>query len=218
MNNYCHLFALLAMTSLLAVPHEVYGAPGGYGYGGYGYLGPTGGYGNNGSEAAQLTAEANRWLADAGEEGLVLVKEDTETGFDKQFGTQFRYAGDGYDLTFLMNEDIAAEDLTLEGLRTGFNGFVVNRLPLPGFQGIEGWEIRPLTPSSSFTTGVEFVSFSDGIVKLRVKTSFFAIYGIDRRVEVLEDAPTPEGAFFEVRKSFPLDLTLTASLSRFIEI
>lgn len=168
---------------------------------------------NDVSEAKQLTAEANRWLDNAGDAGLVLVKEESGTGFVKQSGLQFRYKSGDYAVSIGMDGDIAAEDLTLDILRTRFSFFVIDSLPLPGFQDLEGWEVIPRTPVSSFSEGVEFVSFADGKVSLRVKTSFFAIYGIDTRVLVPADAPSPKGSFFSVRRPFSLDLTLTATIS-----
>lgn len=165
------------------------------------------------SEADQLTAEAKKWLAEAGEAGLLLVEDGSQGSFVKQFGTQFSYTAGAYAVSFGMNKDIAASDLTLELLQREFRYFSIESLPLPGFQGLDGWEVFPQTPSSSFSEGVQFVSLLDGVLTIRVKTSFFQIYGFDTRVDVPADAGAPEGSFFSVQRTFPLDLTLTAPIS-----
>ena len=87
----------------------------------------------------------------------------------------------------------------------------LDRIPTPGLD-VKGWDIRPRTPVSSFSKGVEFLSYKDGIVKVRIKTNFFALYGRDPSVLVPADAPSPAGSYFQIRKGFPLDLTLAAPL------
>ena len=73
-------------------------------------------------------------------------------------------------------------------------------------------DIKPRTPVSSFTDGVEFLSYKNGVIKLRIKTHFFAIYGRDPSVRVPADARAPAGSYFQIRRRFPLDLTLEAPL------
>lgn len=159
---------------------------------------------NDVSEAKQLTAEANRWLDSTGDAGLVLVQKES-AGFVKQSGRQFRYKSGDCPVSIGMGGDIAAEDLTLDILRTRFSFVGTDSLPLPGFQSLEGWEVFPQTPVSSFSEGVEFVSFADRTVSLRVKTIFFAIYGRDTRDLVPADALSPADYFFNVWRPFPLD-------------
>ncbi len=93
----------------------------------------------------------------------------------------------------------------------GFTRVALDKLPMAGLD-VKGWEIKPQTPVSSFNKGVEFLSYKDGIVKVRIKTSFYAIYGRNPNVLVPADAPSPKGSYFQIRKGFPLDLTLEAPL------
>lgn len=173
------------------------------------------------SEAVRLTAEANRWLDNAGEAGLVLVKEEDGVGFEQRIGgftsnfSSFEYSSEGYRVSFGLRGEGSAQNLTLDTLRSNFRYFVVDMLPLPGFEYIPGWDVSPRTPISSFSEGVDFLSFSNGRVRLRVRTSFYAIYGYNSLMNFppIADAPARDGSYFTVEKSFPLDLTLTTSIS-----
>lgn len=54
------------------------------------------------------------------------------------------------------------------------------------------------------------MDFTGGLATFRVQTEFFAIGGRDPTVSVPADAPSPPGSFFQLRRKFPLDLTLSA--------
>ena len=69
---------------------------------------------------------------------------------------------------------------------------------------------RTQTSTSSVKKGVKILAYRDGKIKLRVRTKFFALYGRDPSVVVPADAPAPLGSYFQIRKEFPLDLTLEA--------
>ena len=49
--------------------------------------------------------------------------------------------------------------------------------------------------------GVEILAFSGGRMKLRIKSSFFAIYGRKTSVSVPADAASPPGTYFQVIQS-----------------
>ena len=85
----------------------------------------------------------------------------------------------------------------------------LNSLPTPGLK-LPGWEVRPQTPTSSVKKGGEILAYGNGKIKLRVRTKFFALYGRDPSVLVPADASAPSGSYFQIRKEFPLDLTLEA--------
>ena len=53
----------------------------------------------------------------------------------------------------------------------------LDKVPTPGLEVI-GWEIKPMTPVSSFQNGVEIRSYENGIATISVKTSCFCLYGI----------------------------------------
>lgn len=166
------------------------------------------------AEAARKASE--KWLAGLGKKGLVLSQRGKEHGFvaRKVIGRKsvmLLFQKPGWYVNLGFSEAISA-DTPLETIRSRFKYIALDRLPTPGLE-LQGWEIRPQTPVSSFKKGVEIVGFRDGMLQLRVKTRFFALYGRDPSVLVPADAPTPKSAYFQIRQSFPLDLTLEAPLS-----
>ena len=155
---------------------------------------------------------AAKWLQGLGEKGLV-IDEKLKEGFvgEKVVGCNSTYyvlSKEGWFVTLGFDGQFD-KNSTLKQLKSGFKYIALDRLPTPGLdQG--GWNIRPQTPISSFKDGVEIVDFKDGKITLHVKTKFFALYGNDPSVIVPADAPSPEGSYFQIRKSFPLDLKLVA--------
>ncbi|MDA1201787.1 MAG: GntR family transcriptional regulator [Planctomycetota bacterium] len=168
--------------------------------------------------AAEAEATAAAWLGRLGDPGLVLDAKLAEPGFvvrqaDSAIGriTKFELDQAGYRLSFAFRGEhtAAAPPATL---RAAFWHAVIDRVPTPGLD-LPGWETRPLTPVSSFDQGVELVDLAAGRATFRVKTEFFAISGRDPTVLVPADAPAPPGSFFQLRRSFPLDLTISAPVS-----
>jgi len=165
--------------------------------------------------AAEAEKATQAWLDGLGKKGLVLVETDKTNGFKSRMvgGTGnsmnvFRKPGWYINLMF---KGRITPDMDAATLQKKFTRVALDKLPTPGLA-VKGWDIKPRTPVSSFTNGVEFVSYKDGIVKVRIKTNFFALYGRDPSVLVPADARSPEGSYFQIRKSFPLDLTLEAPL------
>jgi hypothetical protein len=164
-------------------------------------------------EEAEKAAAA--WLEGLGESGLVITETDKANGFKGRMvsGTGssmnvFQKPGWYINLGF---KGKITRDMDLAAVKKKFKYVALDRLPTPGLD-ISGWEIRPRTPVSSFNKGVQFLSYKDGIVKLRIKTNFFALYGRDPSVLVPADSGSPAGSYFQIRKSFPLDLTLEVPL------
>jgi len=165
----------------------------------------------------QAKQAAEKWLTGLGDKGLVIRHSiDKEHGFIVKHApsavgriTKFSYQQPGWWITFTFKGEHTA-DTPIATLRKQFWFCTVDRIVTPGLK-IPGWEVRPRTPSSSFSKGVELVSMQQGKAKFRVKTSFFALYGRNPNVLVPADAPSPAGTYFQVRKSFPLDLTIEGS-------
>jgi hypothetical protein len=161
--------------------------------------------------AKEAQAAAAKWLAGLGEKGLVLVEEDTETGFAGRGiagskSTMFVLQKPGWYVNLGFSGVISA-DTPVKTMRKRFKYVALNRLPTPGLD-VPGWEIKPRTPVSSFRDGVEILGYKNGKIHVRVRTSFFALSGRDPSVLVPADAPMPEGSYFQIRQKFPLDLTL----------
>ena len=168
--------------------------------------------------AAEAEAAAAAWLDRLGDPGLVLDAKLAGPGFvvrqgDSAIGriTKFELDQDGYRLSFAFRGEhtAATPPATLRGQ---FWQAVIDRVPTPGLD-LPGWETRPLTPVSSFDRGVELVDLTAGRATFRVNTEFFAISGRDPTVLVPADAPAPPGSFFQLRRNFPLDLTISAPVS-----
>jgi hypothetical protein len=167
-----------------------------------------------GSEAQ---AAAAKWLDGLGAKGLILNQAVTERGFvvthgDSAVGrvTKFDFQQAGILVSLAFRGELSAET-PLKTLNENFWYVALERLPTPGLA-LPGWEVRPQTPTSSVEKGVEVLQYGDGKIKLRVRTKFFALYGRDPSILVPADAPSPPGSYFQIRKEFPLDLTLEAPL------
>ena len=166
--------------------------------------------------AETASKAAAEWLAGLGEKGLVLSEGEKKHKFvgRKIAGSQsvmFVFEKPGWYVTLGFSGAISAST-DVNTVRARLKYVALDRLPTPGLE-VKGWEIKPRTPVSSFKRGVEIVEFRDGVIKLRIKTQFFALYGRDPGVLVPADASMPKSAYFQIRQAFPLDLTLEAPIS-----
>ncbi len=163
-------------------------------------------------------ATAVKWLDSLGKKGLVLSEEVKKGGFVVTHApsgvgriTKFSFQQEGWWVSFAFKGEHTADTPT-KTLQKNFWYVALDRLPTPGLN-LPGWDIRPRTPTSSIREGVEVLAYGDGKIKLRVQTKFFALYGRDPSVLVPADAPSPPGSYFQIRRSFPLDLTIEAPFS-----
>jgi predicted secreted protein len=161
-------------------------------------------------------SRAAAWLEGLGDKGLVLVEKAAAPGFvgrriTGRKSTMFVYSKPGWYMSLGFSGPITAST-PLATLKKQFKYIALNQLPTPGLS-IPGWRIRPQTPKSSFSEGVEFLAYEKGKIKLRVRTKFFALYGRDTRVHLPADAPSPKGTYFQIRKPFALDLTIEAPMA-----
>ena len=169
----------------------------------------------NGSEAK---AAATKWLGGLDKKGLVLNQRVKERGFIVTHGpsalgrvTKFSLQNSGWWVSLAFHGELSPET-SLETLKKKFWYVTLDRLPTPGLD-LPGWEVRPQIASSSIREGIEILAYSEGKIKLRVRTEFFALYGRDPSIVVAADAPAPDGSYFQIRKKFPLDLTIEASFT-----
>lgn len=167
---------------------------------------------DSGTDAQKLASE---WLERLGEKGLVLDKALEDHGFTVTHAnsavgriTKFQFQQPGWWLSFSFRGELSP-DTPIKTLEKKFWHVSLNQLPTPGLD-LPGWEVRPQTPTSSFEEGFEILSYGDGKIKIRIRTDFFALYGRDPSILVPADAPSPPGSYFQIRKKFPLDLTLEA--------
>lgn len=163
----------------------------------------------------EARAAAAKWLDGLDQQGLVLSEKVTEGGFAVTHGpsavgrvTKFTYQKSGWQVSFAFRGELNAAT-PLETLNKEFWYVALDRLPTPGLD-LPGWDVWPQTPTSTLRQGVEVLAYGDGKIKLRVRAKFFALYGRDPSVVVPADAAAPAGSYFQIRKAFPLDLTLEA--------
>jgi hypothetical protein len=168
--------------------------------------------------AAEARAIASRWLEGLGPRGLVLNETMQQGGFELSHGegpggpiTRFQLRQPGWSLLLAFDGEHSTAT-PLRTLRSTFRYAALDRLPTPGLE-IPGWEVWPRTPRSSFGEGVEILAYGNGRIRLRVRTSFFALYGRDPSVLVPADSRAPAGSFFQIRRSIPLDLTIDAAVT-----
>jgi hypothetical protein len=173
-------------------------------------------------EMEALTQAVTAWL-DAHPEGLVLdFKEETPgVGLSvyPHYNNPSSYAPDQPDSLFIYSDSYDRRYLSisfnkpissktdLKTVQDSFSHIALGHLPMPGLE-LPDWNFSPQTPKSSFEEGVEITAFDGKHIELKVTTTFFAVYGTKPACPEVMDAPTPEGCYFQVRRDFPLTLTL----------
>jgi hypothetical protein len=118
-------------------------------------------------------------------------------------------------ITLGFNDEGLTKDSSLNQLRSNFNFIVLDRLPVPGLDGIPTqWKIYPQTPMSSFSEGVTLEQYDPNtqILQLTVQTKFFAIYGTIPQKYPIADAPSPKGTYLQVRRDIQGVIQLRAQL------
>ena len=161
----------------------------------------------------QAKSAAQRWLAKHQEQGLVLKIDEQKTplvgrNIAGSASTMYVFEKPGWYLTLGFDGKLTPE-MTAPDVQRKLKYVALDKIPIAEIEA-PGWEIRPRTPVSSFQEGVKITGFQEGRMQVRVNTRFFAIYGRDPSVLVPADAPTPPHAYFQLRRNFPLDLTLSA--------
>ena len=169
------------------------------------------------ASSAEAENQARTWLEKLGERGLVVEETSKTTAFKRTYNksvnsTSFQFSQEGWWVTISFSGDVTAKT-SLEDLRKSIKFVALDKVPTPGLE-IPGWQVKPQTPSSSFKKGVEIADLKDGVLSLKVKTECFALYGTNPKEMSLvpADAGAPKAAYFQIRKSFPLELKLSAPL------
>jgi hypothetical protein len=99
---------------------------------------------------------------------------------------------------------------TAEDLRGALRYVVLRNLP-HGARAPD-WRFRVLTPSSSFSDGVEMVALEGGALSLRIRTPLEALYGFSLFPPCIPpaDGLTAPRCYVRFEHHIPLDLTLRA--------
>lgn len=164
-------------------------------------------------------ARTAKWLDDRGGK-IVLELRATikEPGFAGKAivgsaDTMHVLESKGWQVTLGFQGKLSRED-SAATLDRRLKYVALDRIPTPGLE-IKGWDVRPMTPQSSFREGVEIRELKDGLATIAIKTSCFALSGRVRE-ELLgpqpADAGLPPGTFFQLRKNIPLEILIQAPI------
>ncbi len=166
----------------------------------------------------EAKAAAAKWLDSLEEKGLVLNETVKEQGFVVTHApsargrvTKFSFRQPGWWMTLVFHGELSAQT-PRKTLQEKFWFVTLDRIPTPGLN-LPGWEVRPQTPTSSVKKGVTILAFRDGKMTVRVRTKFFALYGLDPSIPLPADAPAPVDTYFQIRREFPFDLRLEAPVT-----
>eukprot|EP01121_Diplochlamys_sp_Union-15-3_P013743 TRINITY_DN4305_c0_g1_i2.p1 TRINITY_DN4305_c0_g1~~TRINITY_DN4305_c0_g1_i2.p1 ORF type:complete len:164 (-),score=26.72 TRINITY_DN4305_c0_g1_i2:88-579(-) len=157
----------------------------------------------------QLIEAAEKWLS-SHPEGLKLNVVSDSVAFTPINATLYSLTKENTHITIGFHEPLKSSD-SLKRVAENFNFIALNKLPLPGLDHPSDWDVKPVTPVSSFSEGVEIQHFDGNKIKIHVKTRFFAIYG---NIPSLQTGcgPSPKGSYFQVRKDFHGEIVIEAPI------
>lgn len=167
-----------------------------------------------------VQAKATEWLRKL--DGNIILDYKTaekNAGFigaaiNGSSDTMYTLNCDGWYVTLGLQGKLQADN-TAASLQERLKFIALDKVPTPGLEVI-GWEIKPMTPVSSFQNGVEIRSYENGIATITVKTSCFCLYGAVKQV-LLGPQPagarSPEGTYSQLRQAIPLEIVFEAPLS-----
>ncbi len=79
----------------------------------------------------------------------------------------------------------------------------------------EGWSFFLRTPQSSSSEGFEVVSYRDGVARLVIEGTFYALRGEHEETgdcRLMADAPAPDPCWVSVERSIPFELVVEATV------
>ncbi|CAF2041816.1 unnamed protein product [Rotaria magnacalcarata] len=135
--------------------------------------------------------------------------------FNQHSGSLFTGSKPQVTITLGFNDEGLTKDSNLTQFVANFNFIALDRLPVPGLDGVPSqWQIYPQTPISSFSEGVTLEQYDPNtqILKLSVQTGFFAIYGSVPQKHLIADARAPKGTYLQVRRDIQGVIKLNAKL------
>jgi len=165
-------------------------------------------------EVAAIVSRIESWL-DKHQNKLELDLTKNPIAFNQHSGNLFTGHEHQVAITLGFNDEGLTKDSSLNQLRSNFNFITLDRLPVPGLDGIPTqWKIYPQTPMSSFSEGVTLEQYDPNtqILQLTVQTKFFAIYGTIPQKYPIADAPSPKGTYLQVRRDIQGVIQLRAQL------
>jgi hypothetical protein len=164
-------------------------------------------------EVASIVSHIQSWLKTHHNKlELDFTKDPIEFGGSS---TDFTSRNPQLAIILGFNDEGVTKDSSLDQIRANFNYIALNKLPVPGLEGVPPkWEIYPQTPISSFSEGVTFENYDTHtqILQFTVQTSFFAIYGRLPQKNPVACAPSPKGTYLQVREDIQGHIKIRAKL------
>jgi len=165
-------------------------------------------------EVASIKSLIESWL-DKHQNKLELDLTKNPIPFNQHSGTLFTSNEHQVAITLGFNNEGLTKDSSLDQFRSNFNFIALDRLPVPGLDGVPPqWNIYPQTPISSFSEGVTLDQYDPNtqILQLTIQTHFFAIYGSVPQQHQLACGPAPKGTYLQVRRDIQGLIKLHAKL------
>jgi hypothetical protein len=166
------------------------------------------------SEVASIVTCIELWLDTHNNKlELDLTKDPIE--FGKNSPTIFNSKSSQVSISLGFKYGGFTKKTSLDELRSSFNYIALDRLPIPGLDGIPSqWKIYPQTPTSSFSEGVTLQQYDPNtqILQLTIETQFFAIYGSIPQKHPIAGAAAPKGTYLQVRRDIQGFIKLRAKL------
>ena len=163
-------------------------------------------------ETTSIKSRINSWL-DAHQNKLDLDLTNESIEFKQHHDNLFTSHGN-VCVTLGFKDGRATKNSTIEQLRSNFNFITLDTLPVPGLDGIPSeWRILPRTPSSHVSEGVTLEQYdpSTQVLKLVIRTQFFAIYGHTPQA-IVSCGSSPKGTYLQVRCNIQGTIKLNAKL------
>ncbi|CAF0896526.1 unnamed protein product [Rotaria sp. Silwood1] len=165
-------------------------------------------------EVASIKSRIESWL-DTHKNKLEIDLTNESIPFEQHSGNLFTSKKNQVAITLGFNDEGLTKDSSIEQFRSNFNFIALDRLPVPGLDGIPSqWQIYPQTPISSFSEGVtlEQYNLNTQTLQLNVHTKFFAIYGNIPQNPQMACAPAPKGTYLQVRRDIQGIIKVKAKL------
>jgi len=165
-------------------------------------------------EVAAIVSRIESWL-DTHKNKIELNLTNNPIEFDGHGAATFSSTDPQVAINLEFNDGLT-KNSSIDQFRSSFKYIVIDRLPLPGLDGIPSqWKIYPQTPMSSFSEGVTFEQYDPNtqILQLKIETQFFAIYGNVPQKNPIACGRAPKGTYLQVRRDIQGVIQLRAKLA-----
>lgn len=165
----------------------------------------------------EVAAAGQAWLDRLGPQGLSVIATGLTGIYETKTNTPLPAYIRSSDRPWLATLGFAApisSSMTVDEVQRLLRFFAHSGFPTPGLSK-QHWQIEAQTPSSSISEGLTVLAVGPGLLKLEIKTRFFALYGRDVRAVPAADEPSPDNSYFQIRQSFPGTAIITFEVENF---